>query len=141
MPFSQVSPDDVSLARLLYVSELAPGVPVTEVSRIVATARQRNDRDEITGLLVFDGATFCQYIEGPAAAMAALVERLRADPRHGQMKVLIAGAVDGGRRFSDWRLGYVDSFEIDELAVLRGLHGDAALARFEQLLPRLDVEA
>jgi hypothetical protein len=70
-----------SLARLLYVSALAPGVPVTEVSRIVSAARQRNADDAITGLLVFDGDTFCQYVEGPPEAVEALLQRLHADPR------------------------------------------------------------
>ena len=129
-----------SLACLLYVSALAPGVPVTEVSRIVTAARQRNANDAITGLLVFDGDTFCQYVEGPPEAVEALLQRLHADPRHEQLQILIDGALPEGRRFSDWRLGYVDSFEHDELGILRALRGDAALACFENLVPRLDVE-
>ena len=131
----------LSLSHLLYVSSLAPGVPVTEVARIVATARQRNARDGITGLLVFDGATFCQYLEGPPETVDALLHRLHTDPRHLEVQLLVDGTVpDGRRRFSDWRLGYVDSFEHDELGSLRALRGAAALACFENLLPRLDVE-
>ena len=129
------------LVRLLYVSMLAPKVPVTEVSRIVVVSRLRNANDAITGLLVFDGAAFCQYLEGPAAAVDALLDRLSNDPRHCDMQVLVHGAAPATRRFSDWRLGYVDSFEADEIGILRGLRGCEALEQFEKVLPQLDVEA
>ena len=132
--------EDALLGRLLYVSALAAGVPVTEVSRIVGAARLRNAEDALTGLLVFGGDTFCQYVEGPLEAVEALLRRLRADPRHEKLQILVDGALPDGRRFSDWRLGYVDSFEHDELGLLRTLRDAAALACFENLLPRLDVE-
>jgi hypothetical protein len=140
MPLSHIV-ENALLGRLLYVSTLAAGVPVKEVSRIVGVSRPRNAGEAITGLLIFDGDTFCQYVEGPPEAVDALLQRLRRDPRHDDMQVLLDGTWDGARRFSDWRLGYVDSFEADELGTLRGLRGDAALACFEDLLPRLDVSA
>ena len=129
-----------SLARLLYVSDLSPGTPATEVSRFVGASRRRNAADGITGLLVFDGDRFCQYIEGPLSAVAALNERLQQDARHVHMEILLDGPFSGPRRFSDWRLGYVDVVDADEIGAMRGLSGDAAMAAFERLLPRLDVE-
>ena len=130
-----------SLARLLYVSDLSPGTRATEVSRIVGASRRRNAGDGITGLLVFDGDRFCQYVEGPPAAVAALSDRLDQDVRHTRMEVLLEGPFAGPRRFSDWRLGYVDVVDADELGAMRGLSGDEAMRAFERLLPRLDVEA
>jgi hypothetical protein len=133
--------EDALLGRLLYVSALAAGVPVTEVSRIVGAARLRNAEDALTGLLVFGGDTFCQYVEGPPEAVQALLQRLRRDRRHHEIEILAEDIWQGRRRFCDWRLGYVDSFESDELGALRGLRGGEALTRFEKLLPRLDVQA
>ena len=130
-----------SLARLLYVSDLSPGTRATEVSRIVSSSRRRNVGDAITGLLIFDGDRFCQYVEGPPAAVAALSDRLDRDVRHTRMEVLAAGPFPGPRRFSDWRLGYVDVVDADEIDAMRGLSGDEAMAAFERLLPLLDVEA
>ena len=127
------------LVRLLYVSDLSPGTRATEVARIVASSRRHNAGDGITGLLIFDGDRFCQYVEGPPAVMTALRERLDADPRHTRLEALLEGAFAGPRRFSDWRLGYVDVVGVDDLEALRGLDGDAAMAAFEQLLPHLDV--
>ena len=139
MPQSEGAGDD-RLARLLYVSDLAPGTRAGEVSRIVASSRRRNTADGLTGLLIFDGDRFCQYVEGPPAALEALRGRLDADARHVRMETLIDGAFAGPRRFSDWRLGYVHVVDTDDLDSLRGLQGEAAMAAFERLLPLLDVD-
>ena len=127
------------LARLLYVSDLSPGTSAIEVSRIVGSSRRRNAGDGITGLLIFDGGCFCQYVEGPLAALTALNDRLDLDPRHTHMEVLLKDVFAGPRRFSDWRLGYVDVVDGDEIGAMRNLSGDDALAAFERLLPLLDV--
>ena len=139
MPQSQPAGDD-RLARLLYVSDLAPGTRAGEVSRIVASSRRRNTADGLTGLLIFDGDRFCQYVEGTPTALEALRGRLDADVRHMRMETLIDGAFAGPRRFSDWRLGYVQVVDTDDLDALRGLQGEAAMAAFERLLPLLDVD-
>ena len=131
---------DAVLGRLLYVSGLAPDVPVAEVSRMVGTARLRNAQDGISGMLVFDGDTFCQYVEGPVPAVDALLDRLRCDTRHSSLDVLVHDTVVGLRRFAGWQLGYVYSFEVDEIGTLGRLRGEAALACFDALVPRLDVE-
>lgn len=133
-------PFTATLGRLLYVSALAPGVRATEVGRIVSTARARNAQDGITGLLIFDGDTFCQYVEGPPEAVDDLLARLHRDPRHGTLDILMHDRPTMARRFSDWRLGYVESVETDDLDALRGLRGEDGLAALEALLPRLDVE-
>lgn len=54
-------------SRIVYSSQLAPSVPAECVADIVRTARQFNAAHGITGLLVFDGQRFCQYLEGPDA--------------------------------------------------------------------------
>ena len=129
------------LARLLYVSDLSPGTSATEVSRIVGSSRRRNAGDGITGLLIFDGSCFCQYLEGPPAALTALSERIDQDLRHSRVEVLLEGVFAGPRRFSDWRLGYVDVVDGDELGAMRDLNGNDAMVAFERLLPLLDVHA
>ena len=129
-----------SLTRLLYISDLSPGTRATEVSRIVSSSRRRNAQDGITGLLIFDGHRFCQYVEGPLVVLNALNNRLEHDVRHVHMEMLLEGPITGARRFSDWRLGYVDVVDADEIGAMRGLSGDAAMAAFERLLPLLDVE-
>ena len=124
-----------ALFDLLYVSEMrAPDA--AEVGRICIQSRANNLRDSISGLLVFDGQAFCQYVEGPRPQIADLRDRLERDPRHRAMRVLKFAAAKK-RRFASWRLGY--AFSADPAAIAR-LRSDAdAVAAFDRWAPGLSA--
>lgn len=127
----------MELRQYLYVSRLAPGAQTSDVTDIVRTARTRNAIAGITGLLLFNGDAFCQYVEGPALAMAPLLEALATDARHDQVTVLHDALVLGVRRMPTWALGYAyDEGAFDDL---RGLRGEDALQAFERLAAAVDV--
>ncbi|MCW5259244.1 BLUF domain-containing protein [Verminephrobacter eiseniae] len=71
-----------ALSQFVYYSTLADGYDATCVGAIIKTARAFNASNGITGVLLFDGERFCQYIEGNPVAVNALVDRIRQDPRH-----------------------------------------------------------
>jgi Sensors of blue-light using FAD len=128
--------DDAGLFTLLYVSELRePAADV--VARICEQSRDNNARDAITGLLVFDGQAFCQFVEGPEVAIRSLRDRLCLDPRHVKMNVIQFGGTTLGRRFPGWRLGYAFSADPAAIRRLGGTRDDDALAAFDRLLPVL----
>lgn len=81
--------------QLLYTSRLLADITPACVSQIVAVARDRNRRNGIGSTLAFDGWRFCQYLEGAAADVCALAERIRTDRRHGDFRVLHHGACAG----------------------------------------------
>jgi len=89
MQADRASTDDGPLNTLLYVSELTH-FDAGEIDSICHQSRANHARDDITGLLVFDGQAFCQFVEGPRDAIAALLER---DARHVKMRVLQHGPV------------------------------------------------
>lgn len=128
------SPD---LFTLLYVSEFT-SADAGAIARLCEQSRHNNERDDITGLLVFDGRAFCQFIEGPRAAIERLYERLERDPRHTRIRMLQASSSNGARRFPSWRLGYAYSADPAAIERLHGSHGGAALAAFESFVPGLD---
>lgn len=66
-------------------------------------AVQRNSREDLSGLLLYDGVRFLQVIEGPDSAVAAAFERISADPRHFALVVLRDRAVDY-RSFGGWAM-------------------------------------
>jgi len=128
--------DASGLFCLLYVSEMSrPDAP--EVRRICEQSRANNSRDRITGLLVFDGHAFCQFVEGVEPVIAALLARLERDPRHRNMRLLRFGALPGGRRFPTWRLGYAYSADPSTIARMRTTVDAVAVAAFEQWAPAL----
>ncbi|EWS55520.1 Sensors of blue-light using FAD [Methylibium sp. T29] len=107
---------------------------------VVAEARQLNAEQSITGVLVFDGAQVCQYVEGEVGTIDALIERLMVDPRHEQLKVLHHATLQGERRFARWRLGYLMLDDGRDLTRFDALSGEGAIASFLEQLPLVDLE-
>ena len=70
------------LFNLVYCSQASEGVENADVDTIIATSRRRNPVLGITGVLVFGGGVFFQWIEGPKAEVMGLVKLIEADPRH-----------------------------------------------------------
>lgn len=123
----------------MYCSHLAPEADVGCVSSIVKTARSFNLANDITGILVFDGQHFCQYIEGPVGPMQALVVRIATDPRHCLFDVKHQAPLLGPRKFTNWSMAYVFVDDVQPLAMLETLQGRAAVSQLEILLPSLDM--
>jgi hypothetical protein len=126
------------LHEILYFSQLAPNQPTDVVGHIVAQARARNAVEGITGLLVFDGMRFCQHFEGPRGNVLRLMQRLEADPRHVQMRVVYEGELLQ-RRYHAFDLGLAQVEDSEDIAIVQQFDGVEALARFMALRPRLDI--
>lgn len=92
--------------RMAYVSRPAPDLALTEIPRIVSVARSNNERDGLTGVLVYTGADFAQLIEGPAQAVTTLWARVAADSRHRDISILV-DEINHQLWFRDWRMGYL----------------------------------
>ncbi|MFM7347960.1 MAG: BLUF domain-containing protein [Erythrobacter sp.] len=75
------------LSQYLYIST-APTLPRDEVDAILAASARNNPARGITGLLLFNGRNFLQLLEGEAEEVAALMDRITADPRHSGVSVL-----------------------------------------------------
>ena len=113
----------LDLFSLLYVSQ-STAPDAADVIAIADESQSNNQRDSITGLLLFDGKCWCQYIEGPQRAVADLYARLQRDSRHCNMSVLQHGRAPEERAFPNWRMGY--AFVADEHAIAKVLSGDRA---------------
>ncbi len=97
-------PDTPMLKQLIYISTARPSLMPTEVEAILQKSRERNQRDKVTGLLVFDGKRFLQAVEGPHAAVEATYARIILDPRHRALVKLSDRDVNK-REFGDWSMG------------------------------------
>lgn len=112
-----------NLYQHAYLSCIRPEVSLTRVYEIVQASRKNNRRDNITGILVFDGWRFFQYIEGAEDVVLNLVRKLRQDDRHHQFSEILSTPFTGPRLFRNWSMGY--SVTADE----------TLLTRFTQLTP------
>ncbi|HEY1072904.1 BLUF domain-containing protein [Brevundimonas sp.] len=78
------------LHRAIYVSD-AVGDAATSLlvlAEILGASDRNNRRDGLTGVLMRHGGRFMQAIEGRRIDVDRLMDRLRADPRHENIRLL-----------------------------------------------------
>lgn len=75
------------------------------VANIIATARQHNGANSITGFLIVGSDWFAQVLEGEAQAVTSLFRRILADRRHTHVKLVETRFVRE-RLFADWAMGH-----------------------------------
>ncbi|WP_409333064.1 BLUF domain-containing protein [Trujillonella humicola] len=99
-----------SLHRLLYRSHsrLDPAEREAAIADVFRVARSNNARAGITGALLLTDHWFAQVLEGPAADVQALYERIRRDPRHEDVTLIDAGEVSEPV-FSRWAMAQVSA--------------------------------
>lgn len=129
----------LTLSQFIYCSLLSPNAGPTCVADIVRTARRVNADLHVTGVLVFDGQRFCQYLEGPSAQVESLAERIAHDPRHTDFKPLHHGLLVGPRRFRDWSMAYALAPDVEPLERMHQMRGLPAIELLDELMPDLDL--
>jgi len=99
-----------SMYRLVYYSRnhIAhdEAVFASNVDEILAKSRVNNERNEITGALLFNAGCFAQVLEGPLDRVEAAFERIQQDERHGDVSLLALDPI-GHRSFPNWAMGFI----------------------------------
>jgi hypothetical protein len=83
---------------------------IDDIPDILREAAARNGVDGISGLLYTEADAFLQAIEGNPESVEDLLDRLRNDPRHRDLQILIDRPIDR-REFGDWAMIYRDRRE------------------------------
>ena len=91
------------LKSITYVSRARPNLTDADVFTIYRDAMTTNALQGVTGLLVYDGRTFLQIVEGAEEALQDLVRRLRGDDRH-QAVIVVDDREIGCRSFGSWSM-------------------------------------
>jgi hypothetical protein len=84
-----------------------------DLSALLEQSREANASKSITGMLLYRRGRFIQFLEGPEREVRDLLARIRQDPRHIDVSVLIEGK-SRERQFSDWTMGYEPFVEPEE---------------------------
>jgi hypothetical protein len=133
-----------TLYNLVYCSRAAAGTTEAAVDGIIATARRRNPVKGITGLLVFGGGIFFQWLEGPRDHVTQLMGNIRRDPRHDTIVALSESEEVRERVFPDWAMELVTTDDIravleDALSTAEDDKNVQALRRLMQQLDGSDL--
>jgi hypothetical protein len=104
-----------SMYRLVYYSRNLiasdEALFASNVEEILAKSRFNNQRDEITGALLFNTGCFAQVLEGPLNKIEAAFERIQQDERHGDVSLLALDRIYQ-RSFPNWAMGFIGNSAI-----------------------------
>lgn len=101
---------------LLYESQATAAFGPDDLFSIVEHSARNNARDELTGFLLYGNNRFLQYVEGEAAALDRLVDRLERDRRHSSIRIFHRCQI-AQRAFPRWRMKRLASVDqaLDEI--------------------------
>nr|WP_258009379.1 BLUF domain-containing protein [Stenotrophomonas maltophilia] len=108
---------NVPLRAIAYASEAIPGLSMDHVDDLAWAAAGFNFESGVTGVLLYDGLRFLQYIEGREDSINVVYSRILSARSHRELIELGRGRVSG-RFFPDWsmRLLWVEASEIRSVA-------------------------
>ena len=93
--------------RLLYLSAATELFSKAQLVDLLSKARLKNQDLGVTGILLYKDGDFLQLIEGERTAVERLYSKIKADPRHTEITVLLAQECTE-RLFSDWSMAFRD---------------------------------
>jgi hypothetical protein len=108
------------LLNWIYVSRSCIGSGDGEIEQIVQRAQSKNAALQVTGVLVFDGTHFAQFLEGAEASVEKLRSAIEADNRHEDVRTILYEAAQE-RRLADWSLAYSGRSLVVTRAIRRAL--------------------
>jgi hypothetical protein len=108
------------LIHLMYASCATRELGPNGLTDILLKSRELNKPLGITGMLLHSDGCFFQVLEGEAAPVDTLYEKLDRDKRHQQLTLIIREPI-AKRSFADWSMGF-SSASPEELAEIDGLN-------------------
>ena len=88
---------------LVYTSTAHPEADNRYLDDILVDATALNEAAGVTGVLLFDGERFLQYLEGAPEDVSSAFHRVQQSKRHSGINVLMEGEVPR-RYFSKWSM-------------------------------------
>lgn len=93
------------LAAVSYVSRAVDTFDDARLAELLAQSRRSNHEHDLSGMLLYRRGRFFQVLEGPRDAVDELMAKIRRDPRHDEIRVLLTEEIEE-RRFEEWTMGY-----------------------------------
>ncbi|MEL6328282.1 MAG: BLUF domain-containing protein [Planctomycetota bacterium] len=105
---------------LVYTSRTVRPNQFEDLHDILQVARLKNAASAITGVLLFDGERYLQFLEGDPVRIYALFERIQQDGRHEDVRLLAIADITE-RHFGNWNMGviYPEQREVNDLAAMK----------------------
>ncbi|HAI74724.1 MAG TPA: bluf domain protein [Microscillaceae bacterium] len=106
------------LTQLIYVSRRKPNCTEAELSKILDACTKNNPELGVTGVLLYSGEKFLQYVEGEYGQLMPLYEKIKQDNRHDEVRLVSIGPI-AKKTFPSWQMGAkqvaFDNMEFDSV--------------------------
>ncbi|MFF7682324.1 BLUF domain-containing protein [Microbacterium sp. NPDC007973] len=93
------------LTAVSYVSRAVDTFDDARLAELLGQSRRSNHEHDLSGMLLYRRGRFFQVLEGPKDAVDELMAKIRRDPRHDEIRVLLTEEIEE-RRFEEWTMGY-----------------------------------
>lgn len=94
-----------TMRSLVYVSTAQVEFDDEALQALLVHARAKNAALDVTGMLLYRDGQFIQMLEGPDAQVHDVFDRIAADARHADVRVLVDAPI-AQRAFADWTMGF-----------------------------------
>ncbi|RZJ95197.1 MAG: BLUF domain-containing protein [Hymenobacter sp.] len=91
--------------HIIYSSQAKTAMTLTTLVVLLMQARALNERQHVTGALVYGDGQFMQVMEGEEAVIKDLYARVLKDPRHYDVRTLAEGPI-ASRSFAQWSMAF-----------------------------------
>jgi hypothetical protein len=102
------------MLSLIYSSVATDTFGEADLAGLLAQSRTANERNDVTGMLLFRNGYFLQVLEGPDAAVREKMAVIKTDPRHTKVTMLLEDLVDA-RQFPDWTMAFPSDTDLDDV--------------------------
>ena len=93
------------MIRLIYASNATREMSDDDLLFLLQQSRRRNERQDVTGMLLFVGSNFIQVLEGGEKDVEEIYEDILNDDRNTANIVMLKEEITE-RAFPDWSMGF-----------------------------------
>ncbi|MCR8560930.1 BLUF domain-containing protein [Mucilaginibacter sp. BJC16-A38] len=90
---------------ILYLSAGVNWFTDSDLIELLAACSRNNNRNSITGLLLYADGNFIQLLEGEEAAVLETYKKISLDERHRGITEIASGPL-ANRNFPEWAMGF-----------------------------------
>ncbi|WP_407330501.1 BLUF domain-containing protein [Enterovibrio sp. 27052020O] len=94
-----------TLKQIVYISSAEHPFTDEEFASMLASIRRNNERQGVTGMLLYKDGDFIQVIEGEESVLYPLFEVICKDHRHYSVVELMRKTIPE-RQFKNWSMGF-----------------------------------
>lgn len=103
------------LATIVYYSHACRDYDDAALLGLLQVARRNNQRNDITGMLLYHDGNFVQALEGQSTAVEKLFARISRDPNHDGIIPTKLMTIET-RQFPNWSMGFLTLTSLAETA-------------------------